>query len=128
MTNDPITPARLRDLADNAFDTEFGVLQAALRAAADQLVAERETNGVTALLLQQTRAAIAADIVGDLTGNGFQIIDTRTHVAIPREPDEAMVERVGQAIFLCGPDITYREQARVAIAAMTQGGDDGKDV
>lgn len=60
MTNDPITPARLRELANNAFDTEFCVLQAALRAAADQLVAERETNGATALLLQQARNALAA--------------------------------------------------------------------
>lgn len=66
---DEITPARLRELAD-AEDIRHSIMwpnsfsksetAAALRAAADQLVAERETNGATALLLQQARTALVA--------------------------------------------------------------------
>ena len=68
MTDETITPARLRELADRneiygGVETTWALSMetaAALRAAADQLVAERETNGAVALLLQQARAAIAA--------------------------------------------------------------------
>ena len=77
-------------------------------------------------------APLADALLYDIARYHWALIDTRTHTVIAREPSEAMVERVGQAIFLCGPDITYRDQARVAIAALTamqtQGGDDDPPV
>ena len=65
---------------------------------------------------------------------GFRLIDTRTHVAIAREPSEETVERVARALHRHGGfdwDRTtdffrgeYRRTARAAIAALVQGGGD----
>ena len=59
MTNDPITPARLRELADNAFDAEFRVLQAALRAAADRIVSLESQSNATQIAYQAAARHLA---------------------------------------------------------------------
>lgn len=67
------------------------------------------------------------DLATDLSKAGFAIIDTRTHAAVPREPSEADVSRIASVLFMCGPDMTFHDQARAAIAALvaaqTQGGE-----
>ena len=71
----------------------------------------------------------AGQVLDHLTSAGIDTYDTRTHRVVAAEPSEADVERVAHAIFTCGLDATYRNQARAAIAAfLAQGGGDAKDV
>ncbi len=76
---------------------------------------------------------IASDFLLVFAEHGVGFIDTRTHVAIAREPSEADVERVARAIYTTGmPDVwddlsegsrdDFREEARAAIAALVQQG------
>lgn len=100
MSQNDYTPARLRELADDAFDTEFRDLQAALRAAAEAIEVERETNGATALLLQQARTALAArealeaEVSGDIEATRDQLSS-----AIYAGANQADIERLDRAVW-----------------------------
>ncbi len=74
----------------------------------------------------------AALLLLNLQRADLAIIDTRTHVAIAREPSEEMVERVAEKMwvteFPTWPEgyganrETLCKKARAAIAALVQGG------
>lgn len=83
-------------------------------------------------VLDNDRFDLSADGLADFILEVFdqddlRLYDTRTHAAVPREPSEADVSRIASVLFMCGPDMTYRDQARAAIAALvaaqTQGGE-----
>ncbi len=72
----------------------------------------------------------AAYLGGLFAREDIAIIDTRTHVAVAREPSEETVERVARAIIKSEAWSSFwafddaERMARAAIAALVHGGED----